>query len=213
MSEEAAAQTTEKERRREEKRLKKLEKKERNQKKRAEKQEKQRRLLFPANKKGRHVMHLMNVLRVIFYPIHWLIFPFKLHGKKKVGPGACIYVSNHYCIFDVFYPAHTTWEGIHFMAKDPILHAPVLGYVARRLGVIGAMRDGSDVRTIMDSMKVLKNGEKLSLFPEGTRNKTSDEEFLPFHACDQAPHPDHTDRHLQPAEGIPHDARRHRRAL
>ncbi len=165
MSEEAAAQTTEKERRREEKRLKKLEKKERNQKKRAEKQEKQRRLLFPANKKGRHVMHLMNVLRVIFYPIHWLIFPFKLHGKKKVGPGACIYVSNHYCLFDVFYPAHTTWEGIHFMAKDPILHAPVLGYVARRLGVIGAMRDGSDVRTIMDSMKVLKNGEKLSLFP------------------------------------------------
>lgn len=181
MSEEAAAQTTEKERRREEKRLKKLDKKERNQKKRAEKQEKQRRLLFPANKKGRHVMHLMNVLRVIFYPIHWLIFPFKLHGKKKAGPGACIYVSNHYCIFDVFYPAHTTWEGIHFMAKDPILHAPILGYVARRLGVIGAMRDGSDVRTIMDSMKVLKNGEKLSLFPEGTRNKTSDEEFLPFH--------------------------------
>ena len=43
------------------------------------------------------------------------------------------------------------------------------------------MRDGSDIRTLMDAMKVLKNGEKVSLFPEGTRNKVSEEEFLPFH--------------------------------
>lgn len=180
MDEEARAQT-EQEARRQEKERKKAEKQEAKKRKKAEREERQRRLLFPADKKGRHVMRLMNVLRVILYPIHWLVYPFRLHGHKKVGPGACIYVSNHYCIFDVFYPAHTTWEGIHFMAKEPILHAPVLGYVARRLGVIGALRDGSDVRTIMDSMKVLKNGEKLSLFPEGTRNKRSDEEFLPFH--------------------------------
>lgn len=162
-------------------RLKKQQKAEAARKKKLEKHERQRRLLFPANKKGRHVMHLMNFLRVLLYPVHWLIFPFRLHGHKKVGPGACIYVSNHYCLWDVFYPAHTTWEGVHFLAKEPILHAPILGYFARRVGVIGAMRDGSDVRTIMDSMKVLKNGEKISLFPEGTRNKKSDEEFLPFH--------------------------------
>ena len=43
------------------------------------------------------------------------------------------------------------------------------------------MRDGSDVRTLMDAMKALKHGEKISIFPEGTRNMVSDEEFLPFH--------------------------------
>ena len=68
-----------------EKEQKRLEKEQ----KKRKKQEKQRRLLFPADKKGRHVMHFMNVLRVIFYPIHALIFPFKLHGYKKVGK-ACI---------------------------------------------------------------------------------------------------------------------------
>ena len=102
---------------------------EKEQKKR-KKQEKQRRLLFPADKKGRHVMHFMNVLRVIFYPIHALIFPFKLHGYKKVGKGAYIYVCNHYGLLDVFFPAHTTWEGVHFIAKEEVMHAPVLGYVA-----------------------------------------------------------------------------------
>lgn len=145
------------------------------------KKEKKAKLVqFRENKKGYHISHLMNFLRVFAYPIHALIYPFRLHGRKKVGKGACIYVGNHYCIWDVFYPAHTTWEGVHFLAKMSILEAPILGPVAKRVGVIGAMRDGTDVRTLMDSMRVLKNGEKISMFPEGTRNMKSDEEFLPF---------------------------------
>ena len=50
-----------------------------------------------------------------------------------------------------------------------------------RIGAIGVMRDGSDIRTVMESIKILKNGEKISMFPEGTRNKTEGDEFLPFH--------------------------------
>lgn len=137
--------------------------------------------LIPANKKGYHINHFMNFLRFLFYPVHYLVYPFKLHGHRHVGKGACIYFGNHYCIFDIFYPAHTTREGIHFMSKQSVLEAPVLNYWGMKLGAIGAMRDGSDVRTVMESIKVLKNGEKLSLFPEGTRNKTDGDEFLPFH--------------------------------
>ncbi len=148
----------------------------------APKKELKRKLLFPANKKGKHVMHLMNLLRVLFYPVHFLVYPYKLYGHKKVGPGAYIYMGNHYCIWDVFYPARTTWEGLHFLMKESLLHVPVIGYWARNVGAIPAMRDGKDVRTVMDSLKVLKNGEKLSMFPEGTRNKEGDgETFLPFH--------------------------------
>ena len=47
-------------------------------KKRAEKMEKQRRLFFRETKDGRHVSTLMNVLRVLFYPIHALLFPFRI---------------------------------------------------------------------------------------------------------------------------------------
>ncbi len=136
---------------------------------------------FPANKKGRHVSRVMNFWRVVGYPIHYLVYPFKLHGAPKVPDGACIFFGNHYCIFDIFYPAHTTWEVVHFVAKQSIIEAPVIGGIARSIGAIGAMRNGSDVRTVMEAMKLLRNGEKISLFPEGTRNKLSDEEFLPFH--------------------------------
>lgn len=161
---------------------KKLSRKDKKEKKKAEKLKKKREVrLFPANKKGKHKMRVMDLLRIMFYPIHSIVYPFKLYGNKKVGKGAYVYVGNHYCLWDIFYPAHTTWEGIHFLAKQSILEAPIVGRWARGCGVIGAQRDGSDVRTVMDAMRVLKNGEKISIFPEGTRNKVSDEEFLPFH--------------------------------
>ncbi len=177
MSENGEGELSPRELKKEQKRLKKEEKK----RLKREKQMKNRKLLFPANKKGKHVMHLMNFLRFLFYPIHFLVYPYKLYGHKKVGFGAYIYMGNHYCLWDVFYPARTTGEGIHYLMKDSLMHMPVVGYWARHVGAIPAMRDGSDVRTLMESMKVLKNGEKISLFPEGTRNKVSDEEFLPFH--------------------------------
>ena len=167
-----------------------LTRKERRAKKKAEKKAKVRAKraelnkvpkLFPANRKGYHIMHALNFFRFLFYPIHWLIYPFKLYGHKKVGKGAYIYCGNHYTLFDIFYPAHTTREGIHFLAKQSIMEAPVLFRWAHSIGAIGAMRDGSDVRTLMNAMKVLKNGEKISLFPEGTRNKTGGDEFLPFY--------------------------------
>ncbi len=147
--------------------------------KRAEKVKKVR--LFPANKKGYHVMHFFRFLKILLCPLHFLIFPYKLHGHKKVGKGAYIYVGNHYTIWDVFYPARTTWEGIHYLAKQSVLVAPVFNWWAQEIGAIGALRDGSDVRTVMEAMRVLKNGEKINCFPEGTRNKTGGEEFLPFH--------------------------------
>ena len=137
--------------------------------------------LFPANKKGYHIMHFMNFLRFLLYPVHFLIYPFKIHGHKKVGKGAYVYVGNHYSIWDVFYPAHTTREGIHFLTKMSVLEVGIFSVWGKRIGAIGAMRDGSDVRTLMESIKVLKNGEKVSMFPEGTRNKGEGDEFLPFH--------------------------------
>ena len=164
-----------------EKARRKAEKARQKQEKKRLKEEKQRRLLFPADKKGRHVMHRLNFLRVVFYPVHSILYPFRMHGHTKVGLGPYIYVGNHFGLWDVFFPAHTTWEGIHYLAKDSVLRAPILGYWSRKLGVISAMRDGSDVRTLMEAMKVLKNGEKISMFPEGTRNKGDGEEMLPFH--------------------------------
>ena len=56
---------------------------------------------------------------------------------------------------------------------------PVIGPLMRKAKSISVNRDGNDVRGLLDCFKCLKNGEKLGIFPEGTRNKTK-EEMLPF---------------------------------
>lgn len=122
---------------------------------------------------------LMNVLRVIVAPILWLMFPFRYFGNKKVARGSAIFIVNHYRMSDVAYPGMLTWEGMHYVAKREIFKWPVLGWFFKILKVIGVNRDGSDVRGMMDSLKCLKNGEKIVIYPEGTRNKT-DADFLPF---------------------------------
>jgi 1-acyl-sn-glycerol-3-phosphate acyltransferase len=65
------------------------------------------------------------------------------------------------------------------VAKKEVFEMPVLGWLARKIKAIAVSRDGSDVRGLLDCFKCLKNGEKICIFPEGTRNKTK-EAMLPF---------------------------------
>ena len=144
------------------------------------KKKKKAEITVKANKKGRHVMPLLNFIKAIVVPFYWLVKPFKLYGNKKVQDGPLIYVCNHYTLMDAVYPAVTTSEGIHYLAKKENFETPGLGFLIRKVKGIAANRDGNDVRAILDCFKCLKNGEKLCIFPEGTRNKTG-EEMLPFH--------------------------------
>ena len=142
------------------------------------KKKKQYSITVPANKKGRHIMPFLNGLRILVVPFLRLMFPFRFYGKK-VEDGACVYICNHYQLFDAMYPICTTWEGVHIIAKDSVSKSWFLSRFARRIKTINAKRDGNDARVIIDSLKCLKNGEKICIFPEGTRNK-SGVGMLPF---------------------------------
>ena len=132
-----------------------------------------------ANKKGRHYIPWLNFCRIIFVPFFYLFKPFKYFGEKKPPEGACVFVSNHYTLFDIVYVGATTWEGVHFVSKRSVTEKPILSALTRAVKVIPVNRDGNDVRGLLDCFKCLKNGEKIVIYPEGTRNKT-DQEMLPF---------------------------------
>ncbi len=134
-----------------------------------------------ANKKGKHINPFLNFLRCLVIPFFFLVKPFRFIGEKKVPDGACIFISNHYRMLDPVYPASLTWEQIHFVAKKELFNNPIMSFIATKAKVIGVNRDGNDARGLLDCFKCLKNGEKICIFPEGTRNKT-DAEMLPFHS-------------------------------
>ena len=96
-------------------------------------------------------------------------------------PGAQLLVSNHVSWLDVF----AIWSQCDttFVAKSEVGHWPVLGPLARRLGVIfidrKKRRDSATVGREIAALLV--RGRSVCIFPEGT--STEGGELQPFHAA------------------------------
>lgn len=60
------------------------------------------------------------------------------------------------------------------MAKAELMQLPVLGWLLSKAGIFGVKRGKSDIGAIKTALKVLSGGEKLLMFPEGTRAKSMD---------------------------------------
>lgn len=145
------------------------------------KKEKKYSITTEANQKGEHINHFLNAVRVIVLPILRVIKPFRFYGEKNVPKGGCLFICNHYAMLDPAYAAALTWEQIHFVAKKELFSNPIMNFLLKKVKAIGVNRDGNDARSLLDCFKCLKNGEKLCIFPEGTRNK-GDVDMLPFHS-------------------------------
>ena len=108
-----------------------------------------------------------------------VLFPFKLIGKEKIKDGACVLVGNHYRIWDIVHMACTTKEKVHFITKQELYKNKFLAHLCDIVEAIPVSRDGRDAKAVMTALRYLKKGEKISMFPEGTRNRTK-EELLPL---------------------------------
>ena len=61
-----------------------------------------------------------------------------------------------------------------YMAKAEIMRVPVLKSLLKALGAFSVDRGGSDVAAIKKTINMLKDGESVVMFPQGTRHKGVD---------------------------------------
>lgn len=119
----------------------------------------------------------MNRLYAVLYPLVWIFMrifhPWKVEGRENVPEGAVVMCGNHTTLGDpVYVVCALGWKcQTRIIAKEELMKIPVLGFLLKNAGIIGIKRGKADVAAIKEAMRVLRNGEKLLLFPEGTRVK------------------------------------------
>lgn len=122
----------------------------------------------------------MNRLYSFLYPIVRgflnIFFPWESFGTEHFPEGGALICGNHTALGDPLYVVCSLRKDqqMHVMAKAEIMKWPLIGFILRKAGVFGVRRGKSDVTAIKEAMRVLRNGEKVLLFPEGTRVKEGD---------------------------------------
>ena len=108
-----------------------------------------------------------------------LVFNTKVTGLENIPDKPYILAGNHKNMFDVVILITNIDDEIHFMAKKELFKLKILNSIFRKMGAFPVDRNGNDIKAIKESFRILKSGEVLGIFPEGTRNKT-DNILLPF---------------------------------
>ena len=100
-----------------------------------------------------------------------IVYRVKVIGKENIPKkGALIFCGNHRNYVDPPLIVVTAGRFVHFIAKEELRKVPLFAFLGVVFEAIYVKRDAKDIASIKTSLKYLKNGECIALFPEGTRN-------------------------------------------
>lgn len=95
----------------------------------------------------------------------------KIEGTENIPKeGPLIFCGNHRTFLDPPLMKVTAKREVHFLAKESLYQNPFLSFLGWVFEAIPVKRDSKDINAIKSSLKYLKKGECIALFPEGTRN-------------------------------------------
>ena len=113
---------------------------------------------------------LYDSLKLLTRVLFRLLFRFRTIGADNVPrEGAVLLASNHVSVLDPPAVGAGLPRRIHYMAKAELFRVPFLGGLIRRLNAYPVEREGADAAALRHALLLLREGQGLLVFPEGTR--------------------------------------------
>lgn len=109
------------------------------------------------------------IIRALLDFFFFHIFRLQVEGKDNIPlRGAVIIAANHKSYFDpplAGVAFHN--RRLSYMAKSELFRNPLFGWLIRKLGAFPVKRNSADMGAIRQSVRIIKGGEALLIFPEG----------------------------------------------
>lgn len=113
---------------------------------------------------------LLLVRKFVYVVFYKFIYRIKKVNEKNIPKeGAYIICANHVNMLDALAVVCGCKRKVRFICKASMFKVKALGWALKLSDTIPINRDKNDIESMKRSIKALKNGEVLGVFPEGTR--------------------------------------------
>ena len=119
---------------------------------------------------------LYKIVRVIAKSVVFayckIVYRVKIVGRENIPKtGPVIFCGNHKTFLDPpLLEVTCKRDDTRFIAKEELAKNPFLAFLGRAFNVILVKRNDKDFGPMKESLKTLKDGKCIAIFPEGTRN-------------------------------------------
>lgn len=113
---------------------------------------------------------LYRLTALVSRPILKVLYRYEVRGVENVPPGGFVLAAGHHSNFDPW-PLGIAISDTHFvrfMAKSELFWPP-LSFVMREMGAFSVRRDRPDRAALATARQLVREGDVIAMFPEGTR--------------------------------------------
>ena len=122
---------------------------------------------------------LYKLLKIIYSILLKVLYKPVTYGLENIPEeGPIIFAGNHTHAFDPIVVMTFTKRTVHYMAKESLFKG-IHGILFKKIGLIKVYRTQKNPMAVLEAEEILKKGGTIGIFPEGTRNKGT-EELLKF---------------------------------
>ncbi len=120
-------------------------------------------------------MHTINRMRPFYrfcynlVGLELLLHRMKFEGRENVPHGGCLIVSNHASYLDPTTVGWAVGREIFYLGRKTLFKPPVMNWFLPMCNVIPVDREGGESSGLRKIIRMLRSGDAVLLFPEGTR--------------------------------------------
>ena len=116
-------------------------------------------------------MFLYRIFRFFLFIAAKVFFHLEVRGRKYIPlKGGFVLASNHSSILDPMLLGVACPRELNFAARDTLFRNPFFGALIFKVGAFPIKRWSADLAAIKESVRRLKIGRGLVVFPQGTRS-------------------------------------------